>query len=455
MFQHITRHTLANGMHYAIKPTPGTGTVALLLQVPVGSRHESPELNGIAHFLEHMLFTGTQKWPEAEVLDVIRRRGGVANARTGQEDTAYYLHLHQADLALGLEWLAQVVLHPTLAAEKIEKERQVILAEKGGNWGIAKKIYDWIDERDWGWDVFRAVRRRHWGNQSRLLSPVIGTDRTLVQISYSDVLEFYQDHYAPNRLRLLVVGDVQLATVSELVELYFAETPARAIPPADPALPSQPELAYQVQLHGPSINQQGQLLLAAPIPGLMHPDRTALLLLAELLENTLTQTLRFEKGWLYGMQVQPNAYSDGGYFEIYTTAESELFPQIWQIIQQEIQAVQAGQIVQQHFQAAQDALRGRTLLAMEGNLNLAWGLADGMLYTPVEQPIPDFFADLAALQASDLTRVAQTYLHNAACSQIWHVPAFTPRQLKYPLLVGGVALGVHLLWRGLRRGKRV
>lgn len=77
-------------------------------------------------------------------------------------------------------------------------------------------------------------------------------------------------------------------------------------------------------------------------------------------------------------------------------------------------------------------------------------------YTPPLNNRYQIFSPISLpLQASDLTRVAQTYLHNAACSQIWHVPAFTPRQLKYPLLVGGVALGVHLLWRGLRRGKRV
>src|SRR5689334_4102586 len=82
----LRRERLANGLRVWVKPRPGTATVVLLVQVPVGSRNETKTNNGISHFLEHMLFTGTARWSEEEVVEVIRRRGGESNARTARED---------------------------------------------------------------------------------------------------------------------------------------------------------------------------------------------------------------------------------------------------------------------------------------------------------------------------------------------------------------------------------
>jgi hypothetical protein len=131
MFE-LARTRLANGLKVWVKPRPSTGTVVLLLQVPVGARHETKQNNGVSHFLEHMLFSGTARWSEQEVLEVIRRRGGEAIARTALEDTVFWLHLKADDLEVGLEWLAEVVFRPQLDAEKFKKERRVIIQEKGG-----------------------------------------------------------------------------------------------------------------------------------------------------------------------------------------------------------------------------------------------------------------------------------------------------------------------------------
>ena len=130
-----TRLRLANGLHLWIRPRPGSGTVALKMIIPVGSRHETEANNGISHFLEHMLFTGTARWPEHEVTDVIRRRGGEVNAVTEVESTTFWLHLPASDVALGVDWLAEVLFRPTLDRAKFEKERGVIMAEKGGRFG--------------------------------------------------------------------------------------------------------------------------------------------------------------------------------------------------------------------------------------------------------------------------------------------------------------------------------
>src|SRR3990172_2101539 len=147
----LRRAVLPNGLRVWVKPRPGTGTVFLALQVPVGSRHESETNNGISHFLEHMLFTGTARWNEQEVIEIIRRRGGEANARTGREDTVFWLHLKADDLDLGLEWLAEVIFRPQLSADKFKKERQVIIQEKGGEIGVFGAVGDWFEGLGPGW----------------------------------------------------------------------------------------------------------------------------------------------------------------------------------------------------------------------------------------------------------------------------------------------------------------
>src|SRR3990170_2578022 len=129
----LRRSRLPNGLRVWVKPRPGTGTVFLLLQAPVGSRHETEENNGISHFLEHMLFTGTAKWSEQEVVESVRRRGGEVNARTAAEDTVFWLHLRADDLDFGMDWLAEVVLRSKLPEDKFKKEQHIIIEEKGGH----------------------------------------------------------------------------------------------------------------------------------------------------------------------------------------------------------------------------------------------------------------------------------------------------------------------------------
>ncbi|MEE8482482.1 MAG: pitrilysin family protein, partial [Acidiferrobacterales bacterium] len=205
----IVRHTLPNGLRVWVKPRPGTDTMAILGQVPVGSRHETEANNGISHFVEHMVFTGTKRWSEQEVMEVIRRQGGYVNARTAREDTIYWLHLKADDLSLGIDWMGEVLLRPQLSAEKFEKERAVIITEKGGKFGRFEDLIEWIEDRGWGWNVFRAARHHLWGAEHNLQQPIIGRDKSLGAISHNQLLAFYKQHYMPNNITLLFVGDCE------------------------------------------------------------------------------------------------------------------------------------------------------------------------------------------------------------------------------------------------------
>ena len=443
----IRRTTLQNGLRLWVRQRPGTGTVAILAQVPVGSRHESKENNGISHFLEHMIFTGTRRWDEHEVTEIIRRRGGEANARTAQEDTVYWLHLKADDLALGLDWLSEVLFRPAIAVEKFDKERRVIINEKGGNWGRFKYVMEWVEDRGFGWNIFRAVRNRLWP-ESSLLLPVIGDDKSLQTIEHSGLLDFYRTHYLPNNMTLVVVGDVDPEEAEVMTEQYFGEFEAGTLPPKpeQPLTPTPPE-GFRVRLHGPSINDQGQLLLGAPTPGMQHADRYPLMVLAEIMESALTREIRFERGLVYSIDVYPAMYTDVGYFVVYTTAESNRFAEIQQAIDNQIMRAISGQLDTVAVDAARSAVRGRALLAMEGNLNEAWWLSEDAMYTPDEEPIPDYFAAINAVTPKDIQRVANVYLAEGNRYEAIHRPGLTPRRAALPAAItAGLGLTGVSVW---------
>jgi predicted Zn-dependent peptidase len=448
------RERLANGLRLWLKPRPGTGTVILLLQVPVGSRSETEANNGISHFLEHMLFTGTERWSEQEVGDVIRRRGGEVNARTSREDTVFWLHLKSEDLELGLDWLSQVIFQPKLLEEKFYKERQVIIQEKGGEIGRLEQVGEWVEDLGLGWNVFRAVRHRLYPKSSLLL-PVIGIDRSLRRITYPELLDFYRAHYVANNLTLVVVGDVAPPTVRGLAERHLGRFPSGSLP-ARPVTPAPSARGFNMRLHGPNVNEQGQILLGAPLPGLHHPDRWALGVLAEILDTSLTQDIRYKRGLVYGIDVYPSQYTDTGQFIVYTTADTSKFDEILAEIEARLDQAIRGELDPKLVADAKSAIRGRLLLGMETNADLGWWLAEMALYIPDGDVVPDLFANVEAVTPTDVARVARLYLSPEKRFQAIHRPGLTPTLLRRPLLVGAAlaltALGAWWVARS-RSGK--
>jgi predicted Zn-dependent peptidase len=452
----LQRGRLANGLRLWVKPRPGTGTVMLLLQVPVGSRHETKADNGISHFLEHMVFTGTARWNELEVVEVIRRRGGESNARTAREDTVYWLHLKAEDLELGLDWLSEVVFRPTLAAAKFAKERQVIIQEKGGEIGALEQVGEWIEDLGLGSNVFRAVRHRLYPKSSLLL-PVIGDDRSLRRIRYEHLTAFYKQHYQPNNMTLIAVGDVTEAQARAWAERFLGGFAAGPLPPR-PTTPAPLLSGFSLRLRGPNVNEQGQILLGAPLPGLNHPDRWALGVLAEILDNTLTQDIRYKRGLVYGIDVYPALYTDVGYFVVYTVADSSRFPEILAEVEAQIGRALRGELEAQTVAEAKSAIRGRLLLGMESNSDFAWWLAGMSLIVDDHQAVPNLFEMVDAVQAADVARVARDYLSPEKRYQAIHRPGVTPASLRRPALLtaalAATGLGAWWLHRRSKSGPK-
>ncbi|NDJ84771.1 MAG: insulinase family protein [Chloroflexi bacterium] len=438
-FFELYRHTLSNGLRIWCVPRAGSQTVALLAQLPVGVQTETEHNNGISHFLEHMVFTGTERWSESEVTDVVRRRGGECNAQTSREETDYYIHVGADDLAFGLDWLDQILFKATLSGEKFEKERQVIINEKGGENDYIRQAWEWIEDHNLGWSTTRAVRRRLLPREDFLL-PVIGSDKSLQQISQAALRAYYHTHYVPNNLTLLVVGDVSPDDVFALTEAQFgahSAGPSRA----RPASVDMNTAPFHIHLHGPTPTNRGQLLMGSALGPADHPDRFGWWVIAEMLENAYIQEIRYQHGASYDVQVYTMLYQDGGYFNIYTSAKVGDLEMVRQSIEKHLDRLVTGNFTSQELAEAKAVLRGRALLNLQDNLELAWWLStDSLLFREDHLPLADYFAEIDRLSADGIQRLAQRYLSSDRRFSVQHRPAITPKRLR-PLAAAS-ALGV-------------
>lgn len=451
-FFQLHRHTLSNRLRVWCVPRPNTGTVAVMAHLPVGVRAETADNNGVAHFLEHMLFTGTERWNESEITDVVRRVGAECNAETAREETSYYVHLPATELAFGLDWLHQLIFKPTLRAEKFEKERQVIINEKGGDFEYLQRAWEWLEDHNLGWHVDRAMLRRIYP-QSNFLFPIIGTDRTLKNLTYEKLVAFYHTYYVPHHVTIFVVGDVEPTQVFEMVERQFGDIPDRPAPNPIPSVTINPA-TFDVRLHGPTPNEQAQLLMGSVLGNSAHPDRFAWYVIGEMLENTYLQTMRYDKGMSYDIQVYPNLYSDTGYFKIYTTVDVDELDLARRMITNEITRLIDGKFRASEVNDAKAALRGRALLNLQDNLELAlWVSSDAITTKDDHTPYDDYFVGIDAITPETVQHIAAHYFGPARLYMIEHRPVFTPKELKPAMAVGVALTSVAVLLTTRKRNR--
>ncbi len=439
---------LPNGLRVWIEPRPESESVTALLVVRVGSRYETRSNNGISHFVEHMVFDGTEKWPTEEaVADAITHRGGHWNGWTDEETTTYFVQLAQHDLDLALDWLSQVVFHPIFPADKVDKERDIIFEEKMGRYGW---LLNALDALGLGYDLDRDVRRALFPG-STLGLRVIGEDASLDKITRPALLHYYHAHYLPTNSALIIVGNVDAEQAHDKALTYFGLLPAK---PGDAGVPATPPLPqhgpHHVAVRGPFPTDQSTLAIGMRTVSESHPDRWPLEVLAEVMEEDLLKDIRYRRGLVYGLSAFSNLFADAGYFGIVTQAESRKRMEVQQTVEQYFERVRRGEITVEQVTNAQAALKGTWALDMEDGTQRASWLAQ-WAFESGEQPVPDYGAAIEAVTVSDLQRMVETYYTAERRFAGLHHPIVTVRRGARIL---GVIAGVGTLlwlWRNLLR----
>ncbi len=217
----IRLSTLKNGLRVVTENMPGLASASIGIWVAAGGRHERPEQNGIAHFLEHMAFKGTRTRSALQIAEAIEDVGGYINAYTSREMTAYYARVLADDVPLALDVISDILLNPVFDPREIEVERGVILQEIGQSLDTPDDvIFDWLQEAAY---PDQAMGRT-----------ILGPAERVRGFAREDLAGFVTEHYGPDRMILSAAGAVDHDAIVRQAEAIFegASRPATSAPQA-------------------------------------------------------------------------------------------------------------------------------------------------------------------------------------------------------------------------------
>ena len=300
--------TLPNGFRIVTEHMPGLESAAIGIWVTAGGRHERPEQNGIAHFLEHMAFKGTETRSALQIAEAIEDVGGYINAYTSREVTAYYARVLRSDVSLALDVVADILRNPVFDPKEIEVERHVILQEIGQAADTPDDIiFDWLQEKAY---PDQPIGRTILGETDRVSG-----------FSKDDLATFVSEHYGPDQMILSAAGAVDHEAIVAQAEALFGDMIAR------PAL-----IADAARFHGGESRkvkdlEQAHLALAFESPGYRDPNFYAAQVYSVALgggmSSRLFQEIREKRGLCYTIFAQTGAYSDTGMTTIYAGTSGE------------------------------------------------------------------------------------------------------------------------------------
>jgi predicted Zn-dependent peptidase len=341
--------TLANGFRIVSETMPGLHSTALGVWVTAGGRHEAPEENGIAHFLEHMAFKGTTTRSALEIAEAIEDVGGYLNAYTSREVTAYYARVLEGDVALALDVIADILLNPVFDPAEIEVERGVILQEIG-------QVSDTPDDL-----VFDKLQEVAYPGQA-LGRPILGTAERVRAFSRDDLMSFVARHYAPERMILAAAGAVDHAALARQAEASFGALTRHgreAVAPARFACGEWREIKRLEQVH---------LALAFEGPGYRADDFYAAQVYSTAMgggmSSRLFQEAREKRGLCYSIFAQTGAYADTGMTTIYAGTSASDIAELMALTADELRRAADG-ISEAEVARARAQLKAGLLMGLE------------------------------------------------------------------------------------------
>lgn len=352
-------HRLKNGFRIVTEHMPGLASASVGIWVGAGARHEAQNQNGIAHFLEHMAFKGTERRNALQIAEAIEDVGGYINAYTSREVTAYYARVLETDVPLAVDVIADILLNPILDRNEIEVERGVILQEIGQALDTPDDvIFDWLQEKAYpGQPLGRTI---------------LGPSERVSAFDREDLSRFISQYYRPDQLILSAAGAVDHDVIVKLAEKLFGHMQPSLLSSADKAYFLGGEVRHSKKL------EQAHFALAFESPGYKHDDIYTAQIYASMLgggmSSRLFQEIREKKGLCYSIFAQSGAYSDTGMTTVYAGTSAEQVSDLATITVDEIKRA-ADDLNEAEVARARVQMKAGLLMGLESPSNRAERLA--------------------------------------------------------------------------------
>jgi predicted Zn-dependent peptidase len=391
------KHILANGLRVILVPQTDTKAVTALVLFKVGSRNEQARINGISHFIEHMMFKGTVKRPNT--IDISRTLDGVGaeyNAFTGKDMTGYYIKTAADKIELSLDMLSDMLMNSKFAAKELERERGVIIEE----------INMYEDnpriniENDFDSLVFKG---------SPLALTVLGPKKVISSVIRSDFIKYMQQYYSAENMVIAIAGYMNEAKIKKLGEKYFSRFSTDNKRSKLMNNYSQ-QNSTRVKFTDKK-TEQAHLMLGFPAFSDTDKQQPVLKLLSTILGGGMSSRLFIEarerRGLCYFIRSEVNKYEDTGNLVIRAGLDIKRLEQAVDVILKQLKKLKTDLVNAAELKKAKEYIKGTTILGLEDSeAQAGWYARECLFKDQISTPAQKL-KKIQAVKASDIQKVAQ------------------------------------------------
>jgi predicted Zn-dependent peptidase len=393
----LYRTIAQNGLTVLSEFLPGVRSAAVGIWVRSASVHETPEVMGVAHLLEHLVFKGTERRTAKELAQALEVRGGSLDAYTSRDHTSYQAHVLDADVPLAFEVLTDLVRHPLLRAEDLELERNVVLEEING-------VEDTPDDL-----VFEIHARTLWPDHPYGY-PILGSKATVGRLTAADLASVHQRGYYRGNCVIAAAGHVDhghLLTVLER-EGWFE---GGAEPAREPVVPVPARRAVAVSEVRDTT--QNHIVLGTDTFGARDPRRYAMAILTNVLgggmSSRLFQRVREELGLAYAVYAFQQAYQSTGMVGVYVGTQPGTADAAEAAIRAELTRLSREGLDTAELATGRQQLKGQVMLSLESPGSRMHRLAGMVLHRDRYRKLDEILAEIDAVTSEDIAALAIEY----------------------------------------------
>ena len=396
---------LSNGIRlvylHATAPVAHLGVTVL-----AGSRYEKSDEIGLAHFLEHCIFKGTEKRRTIHILSRLDSVGGEINAYTTKEEICVYASFVKNHLSRASELLADIAINSVFPEKEIEKEKEIVLDELNSYLdNPSEKIFD---------DFEALIFPKHpLGNN------ILGTPETVQSFDRNSLKKYVDRFFFAENTVISFVGDVPLKEIIKMLEKHFAGMRTNL-----PVVAPEPFTNYKVRRKRVQEgNYQAHAVIGGMAPGYSEETRRGMTLLINLLggpalNSRLVLSIREKYGYSYNVEASFAPYADLGYWSIYFGTDQKYLDKTLALVYKELKRLREVPLTDRQLAEAKEQLKGHIALSLDSNVGLMQGLGKSLLLFNQIDTIQEMYASIDKLNAKELQEIAQKYFREDQISEL-------------------------------------
>jgi predicted Zn-dependent peptidase len=403
---------LDNGIRVLSERIPTVRSVSIGVWVDVGSRDESAEVNGISHFIEHMVFKGTPRRNARQIAESLESVGGHLNAFTSREQTCFYAKVLDEHLLTAVDVISDIMLNSLFDEEEMAKEKKVVIEEINDIEDAPSELIH---------DIFSSTI---WEKNSMGRS-ILGTVDTVNRFTRDDIIEYMDKNYTSNRIIVAACGNLEHANLLDLVKAHFKYD--NNVSRADNRL--KPEVKARKKIRGKDI-AQAHVSIGWPTIEFSDERRSSLLILNNILgggmSSRLFQTVREQAGLVYNIYSFMDFFVEHGLFGIYFATSKGQVEKALGLIYEVLNGIKQGAVTEQELYYAKSQLKGNLVLGLENTSNRMNRIARHEILCGKFLSIDDTINAINEVQVQEIVDLADTVLD----SNLLNIAALGPVEEK-------------------------